>query len=1031
MNRYLNFLLKNKFSVILLSLMIIGIGWIYIKSMSESIFPDVNFPRISVLVHSGKLPVKFMLVKVTAPLEAAAEGEAGVRLVRSQTGNGISKITVYFESNIKPHVAYLMLQSRLSQVALPPGSKMNVRLMSPNVYPFAEYALVSNRHAYNSSAMMPVFAFKIRPALLSVKGIYKIEGTGRGWPEVIIKLNPFLLAQHHISPGKIVKILRSYQGPFFSGVLDTFHRQFIVATIPRPSSTIDLSNLMLPIGRIGKNGRHTLLPLKAFGTVNVGSPPLIREAAVSGYRHALLIDIMPDLNVNTVKVAGNISRRIKYLNSRLPKGMKIISVYNTSRLIRSNLEDVWIALILGGLIALFVVFLFLRRMDGAFIALAVIPISVSLTIFILSTLGFGLNIMTLGGLTAAIGAMIDHAIVIVERGFHRMKGETEEKKSALERVGKILPLMTVATITSSIVFIPLIFIHGTLGLLFKQMALSIVVALITSQLVALTVTPILTIMLAKRKQSGGKIYKKNRLRKIYGYILIKGMRSPWLALPVMLALIITIVISLFYLRTAFLPKWDEGIIVVPFRAPVGSSVSNTYKVGRYLMRIAGKNNNVSKVSLVVGRSLDQPYSTPNKGDLTILLKRDRKETTEDVIHKLYKKFHKAAPNLIALKLSQIMVNRLGFLSGSKAPLEVLLFGKSSKMLRKYGKILAYKLKKSHDFQYVNFKSPSAGPEITIAPSDFAAAYGLSPPVIADKVKRLLWGQNAGFMLYGEQVLPIRVFLKKKSVTLSDLRNWPFTLRNGTHTRLNYISKIGIRKAVPFVTHQNMAPYAYIFIQPIKGEGLATGAAKARVIINSMHLPSSVTAVMGGYYHTQVKSFNQMALMLIFALFLMFVFFGFQFASQRAAIASMTAIALSAAGALAALLFAGIELDSTAFIGILLVFAISTNNAILIFARSRQISGAVDSSPSPSSVFLAARERLRPILMTMLADIFGFLPLAIGIGRGTDLLKPLSIAVMGGLLISVFMSLWLAPVIYSGLFINRTNKSKADNKDKLR
>lgn len=363
---------------------------------------------------------------------------------------------------------------------------------------------------------------------------------------------------------------------------------------------------------------------------------------------------------------------------------------------------------------------------------------------------------------------------------------------------------------------------------------------------------------------------------------------------------------------------------------------------------------------------------------------------------------------------------LGNLSGSHAPLEVMLFGKSSKILRRYGTILAGKLKKSRDFQYVDFKSPSAGPEITLSPTYFAAASGLTPPVIADKVKRLLWGQNAGFMLRGEQILPIRVTLENKSVTLSDLKNKSFTLGNGTHTKLNYISNIRIRKSVPFITHQNMAPYAYILIQPTKGEGLVLAAAKARAVIDSMHLPSSVTASMGGYYHSQVKSFRQMAVMLVFALLLIFVFFGFQFASQRAAIASMIAIALSGAGALSALLLTGTELDSTAFLGILLVFAISTNNAILIFARSRQISGEAASSTSPSSVFLAARERLRPILMTMLADTFGFLPLAIGVGRGTDLLKPLSIAVMGGLLVSVFMSLWLAPVIYSGLFIKKKN-----------
>ena len=1006
--------------------MIIGIGWIYINSMPQSIFPDVNFPRISVLVHSGRLPVKFMLVKITAPLEAAAEGEPGVRLVRSQTGNGISKITVYFQSDVKPHIAYLMLESRLSQVALPPGSKMTVRLMSPNVYPFAEYALVSNRKNYSSSDMMSTFAYKIRPALLSVKGIYKVEGTGRGWPDIGVNLNPLRLAQYSISPENIVKTLRSYQGPYFSGVLNAYHKQFVVAATPRPSDVKALSAIMIPV-------KHTLLPLKDLGTIKIESPPLIRNAAVNGYRHALLIDIMPDLNINTVKVAGNIGRRIKSLNSRLPKGLKIITVYNTSRLIHSNLKDVWIALILGGLIALFVVFLFLKRFDGALIALAVIPVSVSLTVIILNALGFGLNIMTLGGLTASIGAMIDHAIVIVERGFHKMKGGQEKETdgdSALERVGKILPLMTAATITSSIVFIPLIFIHGTLGILFKQMALSIVIALITSQLTALTLTPILTLMLTKRKRDGGKINKKNRLRKIYGYMLINGMKSPWLALPVIFVLIITAAFSLFYLRTAFLPKWDEGIFVVPFRTPVGSSVAGTERTGKYLMRIAKENSNVKKVSLVVGRSLDNPYSTPNKGDLTIVLKRNRTETTEKIMRILYNKFHQVAPNLIDLNFQQLIVNRLGFLSGSHAPLEVMLFGKSSNKLRKYGKILAGKLRKTGNFQYVNFKSPSAGPEITLTPTDYAAAYGIFPPAIADKVKRLLWGQKAGFLLYGEQVLPVRVFIKKKSASVSGLKNWPFTLKNGTHTRLDYISKIRIKKAVPFITHQNMAPYSYIFIQPVKGEGLSAGAAKARSIIDSMHLPPSVTASIGGYYRSQVKSFKQMAVMLTFALILIFVFFGFQFASQRAAIASMTAIALSGAGALAALLITGIELDSTAFLGILLVFAISTNNAILIFARSRQISGAANSSLSPSSVFLAARERLRPILMTMLADVFGFLPLAVGIGRGTDLLKPLSVAVMGGLLISVFMSLWLAPVIYAGLFSRRRDGIKSLRNRKL-
>ena len=1003
--------------------MVLAAGWIYTGSMPKSIFPEVNFPRIVILVHSGRLPVEYMLTKVTKPIEAVAEGEPGVRLVRSATGNGISKLHVYFEPGVKPHIAYLMLESRLNQVSLPPGSKISVRLMSPNVYPFAEYALVSNR--YDSSAMMPVFAFKIRPALLSVGGIYRIEGTGRGWPEERINLNPARLAQYHVNPGAVVKILKSYQGPFFAGLLNIFHEQYTVAVTPRPENISALSNIMIPAGNYGnpvftrKNtaaGPEPLfIPLKELGSITEGPPPMMRGAAVKGYRHALLIDIMPDLHADTVSVASNVEKKIRYIESRLPQGMKIVRVYDTARLISSNLNDVWIALVIGGFIAIFVVYFFLRRIDGSLIALAVIPLSVALTVIVLHILGFSLNIMTLGGLTAAIGAMIDHAIVIVERGFHG------PEKRAVDRIGNILPLMTAATITSSLVFVPLIFISGTLGLLFREMAFSIVIALITSQVVSLTVTPIFTVWMAGRK-NGRKIVSKSnfaagktlnsRMRNLYGHILLKSMRSPWLALPVIFALIAAGIAVQHNLKTAFLPKWDEGYIAVPFRTPVGSSVRNTERVGRYLMRIAGKNKNVARISLVAGRSLDNPYSTPNKGDLMIVLKENRKDSTAKIMRNLFKKFRAAAPSLIDLHMSQIMVNRLGFLSGSHAPLEVLLFGKSSNSLRLYGKSLAKKLEKSGRFQYVNFKSPSAGPEIALKPSPFALSSGLAPEVISEKIERMLWGQQAGFIMNGEQIIPVRVNVGEKPCTLLDFEQGSLTLPGGVRTRVNYISGVRVKKAVPFVTHENMAPFAYIFIKPAKGEGLAVAAKDARAIIKSMKLPPSVTAVMGGYYGIQVKSFKQMAVILSFALLLIFVLLGFQFSSQRAAISSMIAIALSATGGMALLLIMGIELDSTAFLGILLVFAISVNNAVLIFSRSRQIGGT---SMGPGSVFLAARERLRPILMTMLADTFGFLPLAIGIGRGTDLLKPLSIAVIGGLSVSIFMSLWLAPVIYSGLF----------------
>ncbi|MBU2859519.1 efflux RND transporter permease subunit, partial [Acidithiobacillus ferrooxidans] len=756
-------------------------------------------------------------------------------------------------------------------------------------------------------------------------------------------------------------------------------------------------------------GERTPLPLGALGKVRVGPPPLLRDAAVAGYRHAMVIDVMAQAGANEVAVAKAVQNRLTELQSHLPAGVKLVPIYDLSHLISTSLKDVWIALGLGSLIAWLVVLAFLGRLDGALATLVVVPLSIAATFLILHALGYSLNIMTLGGLTAAIGALVDHAIVVVERGLHGLHGDIEtRRRTALRRAGEILPVMTLATLTSCLIFLPLVFLSGTLGLLFRHMALTIVIALVTSQLVALFVTPVLAVWLAGRHRRQRRILGERWLRRHFIRSLIYGMRRPWLVIPVIVVLGVVGWYAVSTLPTAFLPRWDEGIISVPFRTPVGSSVAETTRVGRDLMRVALANPNVARVSLMVGRGLNNPYSTPNKGAISIVLKAKRKESTEAVMGVLVREFRQTAPNLLAVQALQVMVNRLGDLSGAHAPLEVFLFGSDSTTLRDEGGRLAAALRQSHAFQSVVFKSPSAGPEVEVTPSPLAAIYGVTPPVLADQIKARFWGRQAGFLLHGEQILPIRVSLAGQTVTPSGMEALPIRLPGGTYTPLSSIAHVQVQGAVPYVTHQNLVPYAYVWLQPKAGEGLAAAAQKARSVVAAMHFPPNVTTVLGGYYRQQAQSFQQMALILAGALALLLVFLGFQFTSQRAAASALIAIALAAPGALLALLLLGIDLDSTAFLGVLLVFAIAVNNVILIFARARQLDGA---RLRPAMVALAARSRLRPILMTMLADVLGFLPLIVGVGRGTDLLKPLAVAVMGGLLLSVFMSLWVAPVIY--------------------
>jgi len=1008
--RYLGWLWSNRFSVLLVAALTLGAGWLSLGALPESIFPDVSFPKVSVLVSDGRLPVKLMLLEVTKPLEQAAQGEPGVRVVRSQTGNGLSKLHVYFTSSVNPQLAFLMLQSRLAHVALPAGAAISSRLMTPEIYPFAEYALASD--TLTSAQMQPVFAFQVRPALTSIRGVYQVTGTGLGWPQIDVRLSRRRLAEHDLRATQVIAALRAAQGPFFSGVLQSFHQQFVVATTPRPIDAKQLADFTLPLGPPGPGGARAPLPLNALGTIKLASPPLLREAALPGVKHALVVDVQAQEGADQVAVGHAVRAEIAALKDQLPSGVRFVRVYDLSSLISSSLRDVWIALVLGSVIAWFVVLLFLRRLSAALAIVLVVPLSVSAALLALHALGYGLNVMTLGGLAAAVGALVDHAIVVMERGIAATGASRASRlRSAIAQASRILLPMTLATLTSCLVFAPLIALSGTIGLLFRQMSVAIVVALIASQIVAVVVTPVIAVWLGSARQAAHS-RTGLRVRHLYMRTVIAGMRRPWLAVVVGAALAALAALSFVHLPTAFLPPWDEGVVAIPFRTPIGSSVAETTRIGRSLMKRALADKAVTRASLVVGRGFGNAYSTPNKGALTLVLKNNRRASTRAVMNRLHTAFRAMDPALIALGGSQIMVNRLGDLSGSHAPLEIFLFGSSASALNRTGAALAAALRASHAFQSVTFKSPSAGPELDVSPRAKAQLYGVSAADIARTLRLRLWGERAGFLLAGEQILPIRVTTSGRTQSLGSVSSLPIRLTAKNYAPLTSVGRFATRGAVPYVTHQNLVPDAYLWLQPKQGEGLSTAAARAKQIIAAQRLPKGTTAVLGGYYLQQKQSFFQMELILAATLLVLLILFGFQFGAQTMALAAMASIALSAPGGLMALAITGTKLDSTAFLGLLLVFAVAVNNVILIFSPRV---GGLGGRSGPAQVALSAGGRMRPIMMTMLADIAGFLPLAIGVGRGTELLQPLAIAVIGGLTLAVVGSLWLAPVLFAMLY----------------
>ncbi|MDA8390070.1 MAG: efflux RND transporter permease subunit, partial [Gammaproteobacteria bacterium] len=760
-------------------------------------------------------------------------------------------------------------------------------------------------------------------------------------------------------------------------------------------------------------GTGATVPLSALGPVRVGPPPRLRGGAVGGWPHALLIDIAAQAHANVETVARAVAHTVARLRRHLPPGVHLVATYDVAGLIAGSLHDVWLALIIGTVITFGVLLLFLGRADIAAATVLVVPLSLAGTFVVLHGLHLGLNIMTLGGLTAAIGALVDHAIVVMEQASHRARAARAEDRlqQALAASADVLPMMSFATLTSALVFVPLIFLGGTTGILFRQMAVALVSALVISQLVALSVTPLLAGFMSHRTYRPPRRSRAvRRARVFYARLLRRLLRRPLLGFGVT-ALIALATYAVFAgLPTAFLPAWNEGLIAVPYRTAAAASAADTLAVGRRLLRAALADPAVATGSVVAGQSLGNPRAPANKGDLVLTVRPGY--ATEPVITALRRRFRALEPSLTMLKLHQMLVTELGNLTGAHSPLDINLFGPDPTILAHQAERLKAALVASHDFANVSLPAAYSGPTMVFAPRTKALLRGLGPHALARQMQAAFWGRPAGFLLRGNQILPIRVHVPPASATGGRILPEAWT-RLPAHTSLLPLSALARARPElhqPFINHQNLVPYVDIQLHPRRGEGLNVAAAAARRIVDHFALPASITAHLGGYYREQTASFLQMGVTLMLALLLLLILVGYQLGALRPALAVLLATAQAALGALLALRLRGIALDSTAFLGVLLVFAVVVNNGILIFAQAR-LHQAV---PGRLAVELACRRRLRPILMTMVADVAGFLPLAIGIGHGTDLLKPLATAVMGGLSVAIVASLVIGPMLYVGL-----------------
>jgi len=997
------FAVENKRAMIFMALLLSLIGGYLIFQIPQGVFPDATFPRIAILVDYGLAPITEMEMEVAKPIEEAAMMVEGVRTVRTSIARGSAEINIDFQWDQDMFRAYQLVQAQVSgiQSELPPGVMIEVRRFTTSTYPVAGYALTSDK--LDLLALRDVGIFTIRPQLASIPGVYNIEVMGGNEREYWVNLDPQKLTALHLDYKKVEEALHSANNLEYVGRLNEANKLYLNIADNR---FLDIDDIRKTI--VSREG-ETPVYLSDIAEVE----PAVKEtfiACESNLKPAVLLTVIVQPGTNAVSIMDEVGQRLEELSDVIPQDIELTKWYDMTDFIKSAIRSVRDAIFLGAFLTFLILLLFLRRLRITLVTIIIIPVALLITFIMIKLTGMNLNLMSLGGLAAAIGILVDNAIVVVENIERYLEEGYPKKEAVIKASGEIIPPLLGATLTTLVVFVPLVFLSGVPGIFFRALASTLAIAVVVSMILAVFLTPALAaVFISTKEKKPGKIVPR-----IAG--VQQRMLRGLLRYPIMIFLIIILfggaaVFSYLKIPSGFLPEWDEGTIVHDYLAPPGSSIEGTRSmlssIADYIMTIP----EVEGYSLRTGRSLAHPRTHANEGDFVISLKKGHKRSSFEIMDEI-RAFDASNQPRLEPELFQVLPDRLNDLSGEIAPLIIKVFGKNLDLIQETASQIADSLELVRGAVDVYKGFDKGEPELTIRVKEEAASrYGLSVKEVSDAVRMALWGDEATQMMQGLKMIPVRVRYPKADFDRSEkIEKMPVYL--ASINRVLYLDELASIEKIPGKTdieHENMSQVINIKAQ-ISDRDLGSIVTDIKKMLEGTHLPPGVTVELGGQYKSQQQAFSELLLILSFGILLVFSILLFEFRSFRTAGVILLGTVLSVSGVFLLLWILKIPLDISAFMGMIMIIGVVVNNGILLIDYAEKYLKENTSDVS-TALIMAGKVRLRPILMTTLATIFGFLPLALSIGEGSEMLQPLAISMIGGMSISMFLSLLVIPGLY--------------------
>ena len=972
--------------------------------LPSAIYPELRFSRITIVAQGSPLGARQIVFSITRPLEEAVSIVPGVTRVRSHTIRGAAEIAVTFTPASDMDRALQLVRARVNQIqgALPSDLDIQIEQQTPSLFPILSY----NVEGGDAAALYDLARYEIKPLISRVPGVGRVDVQGSDVREIEVIADPARLIAHGISYGELADAIRRAITVQAVGRVAQDYRQYLIVTDQEAHAVADIGDVVV------RGGLH----VRDVATVQVGTEDHVRIIAGDG-RPAALVNITRQLGGNSVAIADSVARIMAAIAPTLPPGVHLKPVYDQAELVRAAVHSVRDAMLIGAALAVLVLLVFLRHGRITAISATSIPLTLAITVFIMRMLGQTFNLMTLGAMAIAIGLVIDDAVVITENiARHlRLTGGGDREQAIRSAVQELIWPVTTSTLTTVVVFLPLGLLQGVVGQFFAALATTLTVAVLVSLILALTIIPLLAEQFVTAHEveptRAGPLARAQAALDTLGDRYEGALRSVLRhTRRIVIAAVALVVVGIGLWRlveTGFLPEMDEGAFVLDYFTPGGTALNETDREVGIAERILAATPEIEATSRRTGAELGLFATAQNTGDIVARLQPPSRRSRDifAVIDDVRQEITAAVPRM-RIEFVQILSDVINDLAGNAKPVEIKLFGERLDSLEAYARRLEPGLDSIEGLEdlYNGVSEPS--PELLMRVNQAEAGrVGLTPQEIGDVVSGALLGTHAGEIRSEDRPVAVRV-RAPDSVRFDPLRLRALPVTGSTP--LGSLATFTTAEARMSLERENQQQMIAMTAD-VSGRSLGGVMTDVRRVLAARPPPSGIRLVLGGQYESQQQAFRALLLVLLLAAVSVSAVMVVQFESFVEPLVVLLVAPVSFVGALVLLLLTKTALNVASFMGLILLVGVIVKNGIILldFTRLRMRDEGV---ALEVAIREAARVRLRPILMTTLCTLFGLLPLALGIGAGSELQRPLALAVIGGLVLSTPITLFAVPTL---------------------